>query len=77
MDYSFENPEETALEGINRMEKFFREIGMPVTLKDANIPDDRLEEMANKCKLPNGDTVGSIVKLTRKDVLNIYKLARG
>jgi alcohol dehydrogenase YqhD (iron-dependent ADH family) len=77
VDYSFENPEETALEGINRMEKFFREIGMPVTLKDANIPDDRLEEMANKCKLPNGDTVGSIVKLTRKDVLNIYKLARG
>ncbi|HHV96524.1 MAG TPA: iron-containing alcohol dehydrogenase [Clostridiaceae bacterium] len=77
VDYSFENPEQTALEGINRMEKFFKEIGMPVTLKDANIPDDRLEEMASKCKLPNGDSVGHIVKLTREDVLNIYKLARG
>jgi len=77
VDYSFENPEQTALEGINRMEKFFKEIGMPVTLKDAKIPDDRLEEMANKCKLPNGDSVGNFVKLTRSDVLNIYKLARG
>lgn len=76
VDYCFENPEQTALEGINRMEKFFKEIGMPVTLKDANIPDDRLEEMANKCKLPNGDSVGNIVKLTREDVLNIYKLAK-
>ena len=76
VDYSFEYPEETALEGINRMEKFFKELGLPVTLKDAGIPSDRLEEMARKCKLPNGDSVGNIIKLTRGDVLNIYKLAK-
>lgn len=76
VDYNFENPEETALEGIRRMKDFFSKIGMPVTLKEGGIGEDRLYEMAQKCKLPNGDTVGSIVKLTRDDVLNIYKMAK-
>ncbi|HOJ10843.1 MAG TPA: iron-containing alcohol dehydrogenase [Clostridiales bacterium] len=76
VDYSFESPEQTALEGINRMDKFFREMGLPTTLRDAGIPEDRLEEMAQKCRLPNGDSVGNVVKLTRDDVLNIYMLAK-
>lgn len=74
--YSFESPEKTALEGINRLEKFFKEIGLPTTLKEADIPEDRLKEMADKCKMTNGDTVGNFVKLTKDDVLNILMLAK-
>ncbi|MBU3086998.1 iron-containing alcohol dehydrogenase [Clostridium gasigenes] len=65
--------EGTALKGIEALKNFFKEIGLPVTLEDANISDDRLEEMAEK-RTENG-TVGNFVKLNKEDVLNIYKLA--
>ncbi len=76
VEYSFGSPEKTVLEGINRLEKFFKEIGFPTTLKEADIPEDRLKEMADKCKMTNGDTVGNFVKLTKDDVLNILILAK-
>ncbi len=75
VDVNFENPEVTALAGIQRLEQFFAGIGLPTRLSHADIGSDRLEEMANKCRMPNGDTVGQLVKLTREDVLEIYKLA--
>lgn len=75
VEYSFNSPEKTALEGIKRMRSFFENIGLPTTLKGAGIPGDRLKEMAAKCRMMNGDTLGQLVKLTRDDVLNILKLA--
>jgi len=74
MDFAF--PERTALEGIERLTGFFRQIGLPVTLRDANIGDDRLEEMADKRTNFGKETVGKFVELNREDVLNILKLAR-
>lgn len=65
--------EGTALKGIAALENFFKEIGLPVTLEEANISDDRLEEMAEK-RTENGE-IGNFVKLGKEDVLNIYKLA--
>jgi alcohol dehydrogenase len=69
----FNHPERTALEGIERMKSFFKSIGLPVSLSDANIPDDRLEEMAEKGA--GNRTLGGFVKLNKEDVLNILKLA--
>ena len=66
--------EDIALEGIKRMEKFFKRIGMPITLKDANILEERFEEMAEKA-VGNG-VLGGFVKLNKNDIINIYKLAR-
>lgn len=76
VEQSFEDPKRTALEGIRRLEGFFRSIGLPTTLRELNIPDDRLEEMAEKCKKPNNGRVGNFVPLDKNDVLNILKLAR-
>ena len=70
----FESPEETALEGILRLKNFYKGLGLPVSLKDLNIPDDRLEEMAVKCT--EKGPVGNFLKLYKDDVFNIYKLAR-
>jgi alcohol dehydrogenase len=70
----FRDIEKTALEGIERMKDFFRNIGLPVSLSDAEIPDERLEEMARK-GTENGP-LGNFVKLEKDDVLNILKLAR-
>lgn len=76
VDPTFDNPEKTALEGIKRLENFFRAIGLPVTLSELGITDDRLEEMANKCRKTNGDKIGFFVPLDNSDILEILKLAR-
>lgn len=76
VDMDFTSPERTALEGIERLKGFFRQIGLPVTLEEAGIGDDRLEEMADKCTDWGKKTVGNFVKLNRDDVLNILKLAK-
>jgi len=77
VDCSFKDPETTALEGISRLKQFYRSVGLPVSLAELEIPADRLEEMAQKCK-KTGDkngTVGSFVKLTQEDILNLLKSA--
>lgn len=70
----FASLEKTALAGIERLKEYFRSIGLPVTLKELGIPDDRLEEMAAKCT--ERGPVGNFVKLDKEDVLNILKMAR-
>jgi alcohol dehydrogenase YqhD (iron-dependent ADH family) len=69
----FEHPQATALAGIRRLEAFFRELGLPVTLGELGVPLDRLEEMARKCT--ERGPIGSFARLSEKDVLAIYRLA--
>lgn len=74
MDY--QNPEYTALEGIAQLEAWYRRIGMPVRLGDADIDGEHLEYMANNClNREEGETMGTFTPLTTDDVLNILKLA--
>ncbi|MGM0366288.1 MAG: iron-containing alcohol dehydrogenase [Actinomycetota bacterium] len=68
------NMEATALEGIKRLEQFYRQIKLPVRLSDVNIGDKHFRRMAEKC-LEFGE-VGSFLKLTEEDVINILKLAK-
>lgn len=75
VDQDFESPERTILDGISRLESFFKSIGMPTTLHELGIPEDRLEEMAEKCRMKPEGTIGEIMKLKNKDVLNILKIA--
>ena len=67
--------ESIALEGIKRMERFFKRIGMPTTLKDAGIIEDRFKEMAEKAVALTG-VIGGFVKLDKNDIIEIYKLAK-
>ena len=69
----FNDIERTAFEAIKRLEYFYSSIGLPIKLKDVNIPDTLLEEMANK-STANGP-LGNFVKLGKKDVLSILKMA--
>lgn len=69
---NFNSPEETVFEAISKLTAFFKGLGLPTTLKELNIPDDRLEEMAGKC-IETGP-VGGLMKLYKNDVLNILKL---
>ncbi len=76
VDQGFANPERTALAGIERLKEFFRRIGLPVTLEELGVRDDRYEEMADKCTMGDTFEIGGLVKLKKKDVIEIYKLAR-
>jgi alcohol dehydrogenase YqhD (iron-dependent ADH family) len=75
VEMDFACPERTVLEGINRLEQFFKSIDLPVTLEGLAISDDRLEEMANKCTDNDNKQIGGFVKLGRDDVFNILNLA--
>lgn len=78
VDNDFEHPEQTALKGIERMECFFKEVGMPTRLSDLQIEvsDDDIEDMAEKC-LYNTDHLGSFMPLKKENIIHIYKAARG
>ncbi len=71
----FEQPLNTAAQGIAALERFFRSIGMPTTLAELGADPKDIPLMADKCKRgPNG-TTGNYVPLTRDDVEAIYHLA--
>ncbi|HHY81933.1 MAG TPA: iron-containing alcohol dehydrogenase [Clostridiales bacterium] len=75
VENDFQNPEKTALMGIEKTKEFFASIGLPVSLKQMGIGDDRLEEMADKCTNGDTKTQGGLVKLKKKDIIQIYKMA--
>lgn len=69
-----DNPEKTALKGIEAFEKFLRDIGMPSCFEEIGAREEDIEQMADK--LMNGrKTEGNYVRLTRKDVIEIYQSA--
>ncbi|MBE5762198.1 MAG: iron-containing alcohol dehydrogenase [Clostridiales bacterium] len=68
--------EGTALKAIDALEKWYKSLDLPTRLSEVGIGEDRLMEMANNVKKPNGDgTIGGFVKLSSEDCYNIYKLA--
>ena len=73
VEMNYYDPEATVLEGIKKFEEFLTSIDMPTRLSQANIDSERFEEMATKAT-ENGP-VGGFVKLSKDDIINIYKLA--
>ncbi|MEA1885224.1 MAG: iron-containing alcohol dehydrogenase [Thermotogota bacterium] len=69
----FDDPQYMIEEGLKRLKNFYRSIGMPVSLKDAGIEENKFEEMAGKCTVFG--PISNFVKLEKSDVVEIYKLA--
>lgn len=76
VEQDHKNPEKTALEGIAKLQGFYTSCGLPTSLKELKVPDDKLEVMADKATSGNRRTVGNFVKLDRDAVLAVLKLAR-
>ena len=70
--------EEIALAGIEAMEDFYRAINMPTNFRELGIEvkDGDLEEMAHKCAVGVGGSMGSAKLLYEEDMLAIYKAAQ-
>ena len=69
---------EIAEKGIIALEDFFRSINMPTNLRElgVNATDEELAEMARKCAVGVGGSMGSARVLYEEDMLAIYKASR-
>ena len=77
---NFNDPEQTALKGIEAMEQFYHAIGMPVNIKELigrDITDEEIKEMARKLSDNGKNVIGGFKKLAQADMENIFKRARG
>lgn len=61
--------------GIQKLKDFFALIGLPTTLRELGIEDNRYSEMADQA-LRHG-SLGNFRKLHKEDVVEIYRLAEG
>lgn len=79
VENDFTSPEQTAEKGIRAMERFYKEIGMPTTIKELlgrDVTDEEIELMADKCSRGNTITVGTLERLGREEMVKIYKMAK-
>lgn len=72
---NFAHPEETAKEGIERLKQFLSSIGMPINFKELGAKEEDIPFMVGKLGLGELGTMGSFMKLSGKDVEQIYRLA--
>lgn len=73
VDPSFRDQEGAILEGVRRLEAFYKTMELPTRLDELGIGDERLEEMAEKALLRG--PIGGLKVLTAQNVLEILKLA--
>lgn len=74
----FANPEATALRGIVAMERFYHDIGMPITIPELigrKATDEEIKEMARKCTRDYTITKGGLKVLKADDMVAIYNMA--
>jgi alcohol dehydrogenase YqhD (iron-dependent ADH family) len=73
-EMDFQNPENTAKEGIKRFEKFLISIGMPINFKNLGAKAEDISTLIEMLKM---DTrrIGYFVELSVDDVREIYNLA--
>ena len=74
-EMNFEDPEKTALEGIEAFRNFLTEIGMPKTIAEFGGNEDDIPELVkNLCYGDGRDgSISGFVTLSEEDCANIYK----
>ena len=69
----------TALHGVEAMEQFYHEIGMPTTIRELlnrDITDEEIETMVENCSRGGTLSIGSLEKLGAKEMKEIYEMAK-
>ncbi len=74
VEMDFQNPENTALKGIERYEQFLTSIGMPIRFSELGAKAEDIPELLKVLNLGER-TMGFFVKLTVEDARKIYELA--
>ncbi len=68
---SYRDQESIVLEGISRLRTFFKNMGLPQSLSELGIGEDKLEVMAQR--VTEKGNIGGLKKLGKEDVLAIYE----
>lgn len=70
------NEEQTALKGIETLNYFFKEIGMPTSIGELGLKltEADIEQMADNCLLGT-DSIGHFKPLSKKDIIAVYNNA--
>ena len=74
----FTNPEQTALKGIEAMERFYRAIGMPTSIPELigrEATEDEIKVLVEKCSRGGKMNIGAMEVLTPDDMTAVYRLA--
>jgi hypothetical protein len=69
------NPRKVAQAGIQAMEKFFQEIGMPTSFAEIGAKAEDIDLLVEKFFEGKGDVFGNFQSLTREDAKKVYQLA--
>ena len=68
-------PLKVALAGIDALEAFFKEIGMPTSFKELGAKEEDIDKLMEKLHINQGDKFGHFKELTMEDSRKIYELA--
>jgi len=68
-------PLKVAQAGINALEAFFKEIGMPTSFKDIGANEEDIPKLIEKLRINVGERLGNFKSLTMEDAENIYHIA--
>ena len=74
----FSHPEETALKGIEAIEQFYRQIGMPTSIPELigrQATEEEILLMVRKCSRDGSMNIGAMEVLQPKDMEAIYRMA--
>lgn len=77
--YTGQSHEELALWGINKLEEFFKSIGMPVRLEELGITvtEEQIEEMCEKCTFYGERKLTDYKPLGKEEIKEIFDIMRG
>ena len=73
-EMNFENPEETAKQGIKAFRKFLHEIGMPINFEELGAKEEDIPALVEKHGVGDGQTWG-FVRLSAADITEILTIA--
>ena len=75
---NYENPEETALLGIQVTEEYFETLGMPTSipaLLGRPVTENEIDRLSSSCVHFGKRTISSFKTLNKQDVAKIYEMA--
>ena len=67
-----EDKKTTALKGIDKLESYFKEIGLPVTFDELGGRKGDIGILVDKLNINSGGSIGNFKKLDMDDARNIY-----
>lgn len=75
LDIDFEHPEQTIEKAIDLQEQYYKDLGMPTSLRELDVKEESLEELALHCSRNKSRILDGYKKLGYDEMLQIYKMA--